>query len=330
MIDEFDRLMRGDLGEFPTIGCEGVALDNIDKDQIGGLSILGLYFEGKALSDVKKDQGVIIVGKEDVYYLIQPTSWESIKTDISDMKATVGDVKGLKILNVLEVKGGDIGINEYSDDVCKSLTTTLTKLAEFNISTPSPPSGLIVYKRALMISVQCRYQSTVSGYYLKIYVDGEDKFTIPITGTLTWFDRALDVNAGTHTVQIWCYNLVGNCPDYGVKSIKAQCGIGTVSTSEVKVAEVETCGEGRGDLAVVGKSYGEDATITGTQKVDDSDADKVSASGNVTKGGTSYGYSAYLSGAMYNARNTYYGKTSTGNVPIFHNYSKTVVRRAVK
>jgi len=240
------------------------------------------------------------------------------------------DVVGIKVFPVLEVKGGNIGINEYSDVVCKSLTTTLTKLAEFNISTPSLPNGLIVYKYALMVSVQCRYQSTVSGYYLKIYVDGEDKFTIPITGTLTWFDRALDINVGTHTVQIWCYNLVGNCPDYGVKNIKAQCGIGTVSTSDVKVAEVETCGEGRGDLAVVGKSYGEDATITGTQKVDDGDAERVSASGNITKGGTSYNYSASLSGAMFNARSTYYGRTSTGNVPIFHNYSRTLVRRVVK
>jgi len=234
-------------------------------------------------------------------------------------------VVGLRVLNVLETKGGDISVNEFSDDTLYTETSTSYVLKkEFNISTPTPPSGLTVYKWALMVSVQIYHTSQVSK--VKIDIDDVELAELTTTTTKTWYDRSKEVSSGSHTVKIYMKTTVagGTCKTEGIKAV---CGIGTNSTSDVKVAEVETCGEGLGTLAVVGKSYGENATITGSQKVDDNEFQKSSASGSVTKGGTSYNYSSILSGAMYDARNTYYGKTSSGNVPIFHNYSRTIVRR---
>jgi len=311
---------------------------NLSKGGIMHDRLHGKRIKVKALENIKKGDFCFMftkdenmkdwfltkskVNDEDVDVLFEDTMMKS------DFAILEHNVVGMKIFYVVEVKGGDIDVNEFSDDTLYTETSTSYVLKkEFNISTPTPPSGLTVYKWALMVSVQIYHTSQVSK--VKIDVDDVQLAELTTTTTKTWYDRSKEVSSGSHTVKIYMRTTVagGTCK---VEGIKAVCGIGTVSTSDVKVAEIETCGEGLGTLAVVGKSYGENATITGTQKVDDGDVERSSASGSVTKGGTSYNYSSVLSGAMFNVRNTYYGKTSTGNVPIFHNYSRTVVRRTVK
>jgi len=241
----------------------------------------------------------------------------------SDFVGLEHNVVGIKVLPVMEVKGGGIDINEFSDDTLYTETSTEYVLKkQFNMSTPSLPSGLTVYKYALMVSVQIYHTSQVSK--VKIDVDDVQLAELTTTTTKTWYDRAKDVDAGTHTVKIYMKTTVvgGTCK---VEGIRAVCGIGTTSTADVEIARVETCGEGIDVDVFAGKCYEANVTLTGTLKVDDSDADKKVDSLNVVKGGTEYSTGRTYS-SMVRGKFNYFASSS--NVPYFARHSGSKVRRA--
>jgi len=231
-------------------------------------------------------------------------------------------VCGIRVFSVLEVKGGDVDVNEFSDDTLYTETSTSYVLKkEFNISTPTPPSGLTVYKYALMVNVQIYHTSQVSK--VKIDVDDVQLAELTTTTTKTWYDRSKEVSEGSHTVKIYMRTTVagGTCK---VEGIKAVCGMGTVGTSDTLVAKVDICGDGISVLGLTGKSYGENATLSVESRFDDS-YDKVTVNQDVVKGGTTYTKGGYHSGYVYDTTH-YYGRTSTNNVPVFYNHSKTTSR----
>lgn len=228
-----------------------------------------------------------VIGK-DVTELATKADVASMKADLAAMKATLASVGVMRTAQLIEKKGGGASLNTYSTDeeVTTSSETWVLK-REFNISTPTPPAGVTVYKYALMVSIETKYSGNVTAH-ARIDVDDEIlDDTLEAASTYSWRDRAKEVSIGSHNVKIYLKKS-GACTASHLRGTRGTCGIGTVGTAETKVATIQTTGEGKGSLVVAGKGYEDPATVTGVMKADESEANKVEVEVEVTADGSIY------------------------------------------
>ena len=269
-----------------------------------------------------------VIGK-DVTELATKADVESMKDDLAAMKATLASVGVMRTAQLLEKKGGGASLNTYSSDAeVYTYSTTWDLLREFNISTPTPPEGVTVYKYALMVSVELR--SPISDYTMacKIEVDGEVLAIISeAIINYTWFDRAKEVTAGSHNVKIYLYRGGGASVAY-LRGTRGTCGIGTVGTSEMKVATIQTSGEGKGSFEVVGKAYEDPVTVTGVLKADESESDKTILEVEVTADGSEYSNNASLETMLLEFLGLYGATTSEAVACFFSWFESTFLMAA--
>jgi len=207
--------------------------------------------------------------------------------------------------------------NKYSIYVTYyTLDYQLVKTLE--TSTPSIPTGLTVYKYALLISFRIRHPTeTLNKVYCRIYVDDVLLTTVSMTGT-TWtvFDRSRDVDAGSHHMDLWVKGGGGV-----LDNAHAVCGVGTVEQVLTKAIDVPISGDSKALVRVGGKSWSYSPTVTAEVRADESPIDKVTVTQAVTVGGSLYENYGALSTFIYQMLG-YLVKTDTSNTTSFLTYSQ--------
>ena len=235
--------------------------------------------------------------------------------DLVEAKGKLVTLSVMQIAQVIERKGGSASIDTYSTDAQVSETTSNEYVLkrEFDLSTPTPPEGVTVYKYALMVSFEIKYSTTLP--MIKITVDDETLVEMAIpSSSYTWHDRAKEVSVGTHNIKIYLSRNGGGFAY--LRGTRGNCGIGTIGTMETKVAMIETVGDSKFSYVVAGKAYESPTTVTGIGKADESESDKVDLDVDVTADGAEYSNNAYLLALALQAY-FLYGKTLDPNVVAF-------------
>lgn len=258
------------------------------------------------------------------------TEIETVKNDIEAMKDALGTLGVMRTAQVIERKGGGASINTFStDEEVSTNSTTYVLKREFDISTPTPPSGMTVYKYALMVSVELKRVGATTGLGARIDVDGETMAEITtdaFTTEYTWFDRAKEVTAGSHNVKIYLKGYNSNWAY--LKGTRGNCGVGTIGTTETKVATIETAGDSKLSYIVAGKAYESATTVTGTGKADGSEADKVSIDAEVIADGSKYSNYTSLASFVF-THSEVWGMTTEATVACFIEWMESRSLQAV-
>jgi len=256
-----------------------------------------------------------VIGK-DVTELATKADVESMKADISAMRATLGSVGVMRTAQLIEKKGGSIGFKTDANDETEFAGSSSYGLnREFNVPTPTPPTNMIVYNFALMISVELKGATSPYNIACRIDVDGETIAEIlSNSSAYIWFDRAVDVDAGSHNVKIYLKRVSPSITF--MRKTRAKCGIGTTEITEIKVAQLQTSGQGKGSYVIASEAYEAPATVTGVLKADESEADMETLDVEVTADGSTYSNNAELS-TMVLQLLSLYCYTSSGNVASF-------------
>ena len=245
--------------------------------------------------------------------------------EIKDMKGTLATKYVMQIAQVIERKGGSASINTYSTDEEIAKAGAAYKLVrEFNLSTPTPPEGMTVYKYALMVSVEIKM--SIYHVFCKIVVDDEQLAIVDTESTTyVWFDRAKEVSAGSHNVKIYLQATGGTMY---LRGTRGNCGVGTIGTSEAKVATIETSGEAKLSYVVAGKAQESPATVTGVGKVDESESEKVTLDVEVTADGAKYSGNTSLASFVFTNASVW-GMTTEATVACFIEWMESRSLRAV-
>lgn len=252
---------------------------DVFKDADGIPNIIDITKAGRTLKIVvNSDRGFTIEGQKGLL----PEFMETLRMIMPQIGA-------MRLVRALTKQGGAVDISSYSTDVEVTTTSsTFVLMREFNIATPTVPSGLTVYKYALQISVELD-NSAGWNTQCAIYVDDVLKKTHvrASTNNYGWKDYALEVDEGSHNVKLYL-KWSGGASTAKLRGTRAYCGIGCVRTSETKVAQLPLSGEAKGSFIVAGYAWESAATVSGIIKADSNNADKLLLDVSVSNDGAEY------------------------------------------
>lgn len=260
------------------------------------------------------------------------TAIEGVEADIDSIKEAMGAEEVLKVVNVVEVKGGAVAVETDTDDTEKSNgTTSYVLLKTLNVPALSPPANITVLKYALQVSVE--FKATNPSYYAYVKIDIDDVELAVLSTKSTsyiWRDRAKEVSNTAHEVKIYGKSEIAGGPTCYVRGCSIHFGIGTIGTSETKLVTIATSGDGKllFEVSARAKETSKVATVVG--KFDDDAVDQISKTATSGTSGSLISNTESLAG-MALSEIEYYAYTTGVHVPAFLTYggSKTLKAKAL-